>query len=177
MGNDREELIEAFASLIAEKPFESITAKMITERAGLPASSFAYEFSDVLAIADAYLEAEVETVKSANIHPESGGEAFILTASAAFRSPDGAKNLCRSSAAGIYRRRVSDLATKYFSEVVMRSLDGAEPGDRERDAVRFLRAAAVGIATKELIAAADPAAVARRFASTFDAACDALVGE
>ena len=86
MENDRERLIEAFASLIAEVPFESISAKMITERAGLPASSFAYEFSDIYAAADAYLEAEVEAVKSADIHPESGGEAFILTASAAFRA-------------------------------------------------------------------------------------------
>ncbi len=177
MENDRERLIEAFASLIAEVPFESISAKMITERAGLPASSFAYEFSDIYAAADAYLEAEVEAVKSADIHPESGGEAFILTASAAFRSPDSAKNLCRSSAAGIYRRRVSDLATKYFSELAVRRLNGAEPGDRERDAVRFLRAAAVGIATKELIAAADPAAAARRFAESFDLAADALIGE
>ena len=175
MENDRERMIEAFAELIAENHFESVTPKKVTERAGVPASAFSYEFSDMYVLADAYLEAECDAVTSSGIMPETAGEAFILTASLSLRSPRGAENICRSGAAGVFKRRVSDLATRYFSHLVINRLGERKPGERERSAVRFFRAAAVGLSTKELLAAADPSALAREYADLFDLAADGII--
>jgi len=168
MENDRIKLIEAFAALLAEKPFDSITPKDVADRAGLPASRFGYLFHDTYAVAEALFEAEAKGVAESGISPEDGGEAFLLSVSFLIRYPSSAKNIVLSSGAGIYKKHVSSLAGKYFSEVVLGKLGGASPGERERDGVKFLRAAAVGLSSKELIRAEDPRQCAERYTQFFD---------
>ena len=172
MEKERIKMIEAFLSLLREKPFESINQKTVTERADLPASAFSYCFHDMYALADALLEEERRAVTDSGISPDSGGEAFILSVSFALRYPDAAKNIVLSSASGIYKKSVSILASKYFSEVILKKLGDSEPGERERSAVRFLRAAAVGLSTKELIKADDVRAEAEKYTDFFDMITD-----
>ena len=174
MEKERIKMIEAFLSLLNEKPFESINQKKVTEKADLPASAFSYCFHDMYALADALLEEERRAVTDSGISPDSGGEAFILSVSFALRYPEAAKNIVLSSAAGIYKKSVSLLASKYFSEVILKKLGDAEPGERERAAVRFLRACAVGLSTKELIKAEDVRAEAEKYADFFDILIDNL---
>ena len=172
MENDRVKLISAFADLLSERPFDSLNPRMITERADLPASTFPYFFRDTYELADAFLSDEAKTVAESGIEPESGGEAFLLSVSFALRYPSAAKNLAASSAAGIYKKYVAALATKYFSEVVLRKVCDGGPTEHHRDTVRFLRAAAVGLASKELLSADDVPEAAKRFADVFDKASD-----
>ncbi len=168
MEKERIKLIEAFASLLNEKPFESIGRKMLTVRADLPDAAFGYCFHDMYAVAEAFFDEERAALTSSGISPENGGEAFLLSVSFALRFPQAAKNIALSTAAGIYKKNVSLIAAKYFSEVVLRQIGDREPGDRERDAVRFMRAAAVGLATKEMIRADDVKAEAEKYTDLFD---------
>jgi|GEM_PF-2151288 AcrR family transcriptional regulator len=174
MEKDQIRLIEAFASLLGEMPFDSITPRRITDRAELPSSRFAYWYHDVYAIADALFEAEGRSLSESDISPETGGEAFLLSVSFVIRNPASARNIAFSSGVGIYKRYVSSLSGKYFSEAVLKRLGGREPGERERDAVRFLRAAAVGLATRELIQSDDPKATAERYCDFFDEIVDKI---
>ena len=174
MEKERIKMIEAFLSLLGEKPFESISQKAVTFRADLPSSAFSYCFHDTYALADALLEEECLAVTSSGISPDSGGEAFLLSVSFALRYPSAAKNLVLSSASGIYKKSVSLLAAKYFSEVILKRLGDDAPGERERSAVRFLRAAAVGLSTKELIKADDVRDEAEKYTDFFDTFIDNL---
>ena len=177
MEKERIRIIESFSALLGEKPFDSITQKAVTERADLPASAFSYCFHDMYALADALLEEERNTVAESGITPDSGGEAFLLSVSFALRNPAAAKNLVLSSAAGIYKKSVSILASKYFSEVILKKSKETEPGEMERSAVRFLRASAVGLASKELIRADDVRAEAEKYIEFFDIFTDNLQGK
>ena len=168
MEKERIRMIESFLGLLCEKSFDSINQRSVTERADLPASAFSYCFHDMYALADALLEEERNTVTDSGIIPDSGGEAFLLSVSFALRNPKAAKNIALSSAAGIYKKSVSILASKYFSEVILKKLGDAEPGDRERRAARFLRACAVGLASKELIKSEDVRAEAEKYIEFFD---------
>ena len=174
MERERIKLIESFLNLLCEKPFDSINQKNVTERADLPASAFSYCFHDTYALADSLLEEERNAVTGSGIAPDSGGEAFILSVSFPLRYPEAAKNIALSSAAGIYKKSVSILAAKYFSEVILKKLGDAEPGERERSAVRFLRACAVGLSTKELIKTDDVRAEAEKYIEFFDMITDDL---
>ena len=78
------------------------------------------------------------------------------------------------TAAELYKKSVSILATKYFSEVILKKLDGREPEERERSAVRFLRACAVGLASKELIRAENVRAEAEKYTDFFDMITDSI---
>ena len=85
MEQERIKMIEAFSSLLEQKPFDSITAKSVTERADLPPSTFAYCFRDMYSLADAFFEAERKTVTESDLAAESGGDAFLLSVSFALR--------------------------------------------------------------------------------------------
>ena len=172
MENERAKMIEAFAALLEKKPFDSITAKAVTERAGLPASAFAYCFHDTYALADAYFEEERRAVTDSGLSAQGGGEAFLLSVSFAIRSPSSARNVALSSAAGIYKRSVSILASKYFSDVVLAAIAPREPEERDRNAVKFLRAAAVGLATRELISAENVTEETEKYTDLFDILTD-----
>ncbi len=174
MEKERIKMIEALLSLLCEKPFEGITQKAVTERADLPASAFSYCFHDMYTLADALLEEERNAITTSGISPDTGGEAFLLSVSFALRYPEAAKNIALSTAAGIYKKSVSALASKYFSEVILKKLGDAEPGERERSAVRFLRACAVGLSTKELIKVEDVRAEAEKYTDFFDTVIDNL---
>ena len=174
MENDKNKLIEALASLLNEKPFDALTQKDVATAADVPAAAFPHHFHDTYALADALFEAEREAVTSSGISPESGSEAFLLSVSFALRFPAAARNVVLSSGAGIYKKSVSILASKYFSEVILKKLGEKEPTDRERDAVRFMRAAAVGLASKELIRADDVRAEAEKYADFFDMITDGI---
>ena len=174
MEKERIRIIEAFLSLLREKPFDGITQKAVTERADLPASAFSYCFHDMYALADSLLEEERRAVTESGIVPDSGGEAFLLSVSFALRQPEAAKNIVISSAAGVYKKSVSILASKYFSEVILKKIGDAKPGERERSAVRFLRACAVGLSAKELIRADDVRAEAEKYSEFFDILTDNL---
>ena len=168
MENEQILLIESLAALLDEKPFDAISARMVTDRASLPASTFGYFYHDIYELAHALFEAEERAVEESRITPSAGSEAFILSVSFAIRHPTAARNICRSSASGIYKRHVAALASKYFSAVILSRLGGREPGDRERDEVRFLRAAAVGLASKELLGAENVKEEVERYADFFD---------
>ena len=174
MEKERILMIESFLGLLGEKPFESINQKAVTTRADLPASAFSYCFHDMYALAEALLEEERLAVTGSGITPETGGDAFLLSVSFALRYPSAAKNIVLSSASGIYKKNVSILAAKYFSEVILKRLGDAEPGERERSAVKFLRAAAVGLSTKELIRADDVRGEAEKYMEFFDIFIDSL---
>ena len=174
MEADRETLSEAFAKLLETTPFDCIRPEAVADAAGVPASSFPYHFKDVYAAADALMAAEEDTVIRSGIRPETGGEAFLLSVSFILRYPASAKHLCLSSGGGIYKKHVSSLAGRFFSEVALARLDGRAPTDRERCAVRFLRAAAVGLASRELISADDVRAAADSYTDFFDMITDSI---
>lgn len=174
MDADQIKIIEAFAKLLDEKPFDSISAKDVTDAASLPPTRLFYWFHDLYEVADALFDEESRIVTSSGISPEDGGEAFLLSVSYVLRYPEAAKNICLSSAGGIYKKHVMLLAGKYFSEVIVKRCEGAEAGERERDAVRFLRAAAVSLASRELIRDGDPRSAAERFTEFFDTVTNAI---
>ena len=168
MENDQIKLIEALASLLETKPFDEIAAKDVAQTAGVPVARFGYWYHDMYALLFALFESEERALDATGIKPESAGEAFVLSVSFALRHPDAARNVCRSLASGVYKRHVAALATKYFSDAVLQRLGAKEATDHERDAVRFLRAAAVGLSSKELLGAADVKEEVERYADFFD---------
>ena len=167
-------LIEAFAYILERKPFDCIKPAEVAEVAGVEESVFAFHFKDIYEAADALLREESDAVATSGIKPETGGEAFLLSASFVLRFPESAKHLCLSSGGGIYKKYVSSLAGKCFSEVVLAKLGDKTPGERERCAVKFLRAAATGLASRELVAAKDPRAAAEQYTDFFDEITDKL---
>ena len=174
MEDDRAELIESFARLLERLPFDCIKPGDAASGAGVPESSFLYNFKDTYAAADALMAAEAETVINSGIKPETGGEAFLLSVSFILRYPESAKHLCLSSGGGIYKKHISSLAGRFFSEVALARLDGRAPTNRDRCAVRFLRAAAVGLASRELISAEDIRVAADSYTDYFDMILDNL---
>lgn len=174
MEEDQVKIIESFAKLLEKKPFDTISAKDVTDAASLPPTRFMYWFRDLYEVADALFEEESRIVTSSGISPEDGGEAFLLAVSFVLRFPSSAKNICLSSAGGIYKKHVMLLAGKYFSEVIMKRAGKKEAGERERNAVRFLRAAAVGLASRELIRDDGSREAAESFTEFFDSVIDAI---
>ncbi len=171
---EREEIliIESFLKLLRKEPFDRLTPRTVTDSAGLPPSRFAYRFHDMYALADALLEEEMLTVENSDISPKSGGEAFLLSVSFLLREKDAARNLCLSSASGIYKKHVYKLAAKYFSDYLTERAAQKGGGADLAYSVRFLSAAAVGLASRELINSGDPAADARLYADLFDSAAE-----
>ena len=171
---EREEIliVESFLKLLRNEPFDRITPRAVTDRAGLPPSRFAYRFHDMYALVDELLEEESNTVKNSAIDPSGGGEAFLLSASFLLRERGAVRNLCISSASGIYKKHVYQLASHYFTKVL--TARGDVNGEDAEHAIRFLCEAAVGLASRELVNSEDPAEDARIYSELFDKAIGSL---